>query len=622
MLSPEARTILIDDLRAPAGYQLDAAVATTFTLSLEAAILPALAFVASTVGDAESTSGTLQADPVLLLESIRAATDKMDIFCQAGLISVPTQAPDLAAFMEPMLHQMPRTRSGGLFHPKLWALRFTETNGDAALYRLLILSRNLTLDDSWDVSVRLDSRAVADAPITTNEPLVSLIRELPGSAIHPLDPARAQRVRALAGDLARVQWELPERVESLAFYRGGTGVPDTLRAHAGPVLLISPFITDDAVHTLTPHATRRIAVSREDSLDQLHPDTLEALDSTYVLDPSAEIVQDDDDPTVEGQPVRSVGHSLHAKAYVVDLTRRWTKSALILGSANATAPAFTSNEELLVEFVGPRDMFGINAVLGRTSDGEPSDNHTHTLGGFLVPYLTKGGAAPASQEREDLEFERRLLQVGEIPHVAVVTASEGDVHAVTVTTQRGYPLPEGWAAKLRLLTRPAELREIRTRQPVECHFDAIPTADLTAYVIVTLTNERGHERSATIVANLQGAPRDRWDHVLARQIDTPEKFIRYVLLLLSMDQPHLLAQLALTDASRGAGAGADGVFSPAGLLELVLRNLRHRPQAILDLNKLMRRLNKTEEGRTRIPPEVARLWPQIIKAARARKGAL
>lgn len=621
MLSPEARTTLLDDLRPPAGYHLDAAVATTFTLSLEAALLPALAFVASTVGDAESAGDVQRADPVLLLESIRAATDKVDIFCQAGLISVPTQAPDLAAFMEPMLHQMPRGRKGGLFHPKLWALRFRETNGEGVAYRLLVLSRNLTLDDSWDISVRLDSRAVADTPVPGNEPLANLLRDLPGDSIHSLTAERANRVRGLADDVARVRWELPERVESLAFHRGRSGVPDIMDT-CGPVLIISPFITDDVVRTLTPNASRRIVVSRDSSLDQLQPETLEQLHATYVLDPSAEIVQNDDDPTSEDRPARSVGRTLHAKAYVVDLTRRWSKSALIVGSANATGPAFSLNEELLVEFVGPRDVFGIDAVLGRTEDGVPSNNHQSALGGFLVSYSTDGGATPSSVDREEQEFERQLLKIGTIPHLVSVTASDGGHHDVSVTTQRPYPLPQGWSAKLRLLTRPAELREVPAGKRIECHFDAISTPDLTAYVIVTLTNEKGYEHSATIVAALQGAPQDRWDHVLARQIDTPDKFLRYVLLLLSMDQPHLVAQLAMTDTKRDGGSDLAGTFGAAGLLELVLHNLRHRPTAILDLDKLMHRLSKTKEGRSRIPPEVARLWPQIMKAAQTSKDSL
>lgn len=619
MLSPESRTVLLDDLRPPAGYRLDAAVATTYTLSLEAALLPALAFAASSVGDAASADEVQRADPVLLLESIRAAASKVDIFCQAGLISVPQRAPDLAAFMEPMLHQIPRTQRGGLFHPKIWALRFQQVGGEAHSYRLLILSRNLTLDDSWDVAVRLDSRGMADAPRTANEPLASLIRDLPSGTLHHLDSEREQRVRRLAADLARVDWELPHGVEGVEFHRGGRGIPKSLKTH-GRVLIISPFITDDITGVVSPNARARTVVSRKESLDQLSPDALMQLSGTYILDPSAELSHpEDNEGERPDQPTRSLGRTLHAKAYIVDHTKQWAKSSLILGSTNATAPGFTINEELLVEFLGHRDLLGIDATLGRREDGLSLHPQSSPFGAFLAPYSTDGGASPSAEEREDREFEQRLLAIGEIPHTVRIVASEGDVHQLSLTSQQPYCLPDGWHGTLHLLTRSAELRKADPGKPIDLRFDDIPTADLTAYVIVTLTSPNGHERSATLVADLKGAPRDRWDHVLARQIDTPDKFMRYMLLLLSLDQPHLLTQLALPDSTGANAFRGDEALGAPGLLELVLRNLRHRPSAILDLDKLMRRLERTQEGRSRIPSEVVRLWPQIIKAARARK---
>jgi len=43
----------------------------------------------------------------------------------------------------------------GVFHPKVWALRFIA--GDGAIgYRVLCLSRNLTFDRCWDTVVTLD----------------------------------------------------------------------------------------------------------------------------------------------------------------------------------------------------------------------------------------------------------------------------------------------------------------------------------------------------------------------------------------------------------------------------------------------------------------------------------
>ena len=74
MLKPEDRELLVDAIRPDPGYELDHALITTYTLSLDAllAIPLALTFHAWS-GDAEQGDGdgkkTL--DPVALLEALR-----------------------------------------------------------------------------------------------------------------------------------------------------------------------------------------------------------------------------------------------------------------------------------------------------------------------------------------------------------------------------------------------------------------------------------------------------------------------------------------------------------------------------------------------------------------------
>ena len=68
---------------------------------------------------------------------------------------------------------------------------------------------------------------------------------------------------------------------------------------------------------------------------------------------------------------------LHAKCYVVDAG--W-KSHVFTGSANATEAAFNGNVEFLVELVGPRSKFGIDALFrredGKTCLGDVLDEFT------------------------------------------------------------------------------------------------------------------------------------------------------------------------------------------------------------------------------------------------------
>lgn len=83
---------VLDLLALPdAGFRLERAVATTFTLHLTA-LLP----VPLGLAGADLNSST---DPLSVLQAVRNYSDRIDVFCQAGHVSVPSQRNDLLAFL-------------------------------------------------------------------------------------------------------------------------------------------------------------------------------------------------------------------------------------------------------------------------------------------------------------------------------------------------------------------------------------------------------------------------------------------------------------------------------------------------------------------------------------------
>ena len=64
MLAPKDRTLLLEALRPPAGYRLDVAVCTTYSLDLMAMLVAPLAF---TFFDWEDDDGEPTRDPNALL---------------------------------------------------------------------------------------------------------------------------------------------------------------------------------------------------------------------------------------------------------------------------------------------------------------------------------------------------------------------------------------------------------------------------------------------------------------------------------------------------------------------------------------------------------------------------
>src|SRR5438034_8824379 len=103
MLEPEVRQLLLDALRPPAGYELDQAVGTTYSLDLMSLLAAPLGFA---LFDREAADGRLIADPISLIEAVRRSADRIDIFCQAGQIAVPSEHRAIMTYLESSIHQV------------------------------------------------------------------------------------------------------------------------------------------------------------------------------------------------------------------------------------------------------------------------------------------------------------------------------------------------------------------------------------------------------------------------------------------------------------------------------------------------------------------------------------
>lgn len=597
-LAPQNRVVLLDDLRPPEGFIFDAAVATTFTLGLNAALLPPLGFSSHSL-----RSNTI--DPVSTMEAIRRAASSIDIFCQAGMVAVPRSAPTLLAFVEPMIHQVTAPRRG-LFHPKVWCVRYRDD--DARLtHRVLVLSRNITEDRTWDVSLRLDQAGTSDIALDANRGLTDLIRSLPDRTTRPMDRARAQRVRALADDLQLVEWEKPEGVSDLTFHLYDDGYPSL--PPPLPELVVSPFLDDDGLTELLKVTSRAAVVSRIEALEGLSATTLKRLEA-YVMDPGF-VVEDDLDAysPVEGEAAvrpeqaSSLLTGLHAKFFVTYEPSRWSRRRLFMGSANATRAAFTGNTELLVELEGHRDLFGREAML------DPERG----FGALVMPYTATGGQEPTAQDEEERELERHLRRVAAIHHTVTVQPPEshdGDF-LLEITSEKEYRLPMGWTIELELLTLPGRTRRPEPGAPVREMLAGVKTEDVTPFLVVRLRSEH-LSADSVILAELVGDPPDRLDVILAKQIDSPEKFMRFVLLLLSLGDPSMLADL--TGSGGGDGSGEFAILGERGLLEMILRALAVRPEVLDDIGSLVERMRQTEVGRSQLPEGFDDLWAEVEKA--------
>ncbi len=600
MLAPDERAVLLDALRPPPGAVLDAGVATTFTLDFAAALVPPLAFAAAELSE---TGGSIAA-----LQCLRACSDRLDIFHQAGQIAVPARASGLLAFLEPMVHAVRRPRPGHLFHPKVWFLRYTDLDSAEPHFRLLCLTRNLTQDRSWDAVVRLDGTA-ALRPTAGNRPLSDLIRALPGLAVTPLPNARLERLEALAQDARRIEWEHPVDVDEIAFHLLGIpGSRSTFDFSGRRHLVISPFLTDTGLDRVAPESSDVTVISRPESFDQLQAATLKRL-NRFVLTalPANDSAAIDTDAPEQSAAADPLPFGLHAKIIVVE---RGHQAYVHLGSANATDAAFDGNVEFVIVMNGSRSRLGIDALAGPDGPLRP----------FLEEYDCDGDAAPDPDDEEGRLLEGLLRDLAEVRFVVAVSEAQTAGNETTVTTSydlavtsRGpLRLPSGVRVTAELLTVPGDARPLPSSAALDVAFTNVQLADVTPFLALRLEAPSGLKAATVVRATILDDPAGRLDHVLARYVDTPEKFLRFLALLLGLEAGPLSGlDSAGTD---GVGSEFSRFASGGGILEAVLRALADSPRLIVDLDRLVSSLGRTPEGQAVLPPGFADLWRTVMGA--------
>ena len=196
-------------------------------------------------------------------------------------------------------------------------LRFLDRSQEPS-FRLLVLSRNLTADRSWDTILWLDGR-LERRPIETNAPLARFVAALPGLTVTELPLGRRAELAALAEELNRVHWELPDGVRGTRFHPIGLpgSPPFPVEEHFSGYrkLAISPFVRDGAIRRLLRprDGQKAVLVSRGEELATLQPTSLDHLD-VYELDPTAILSADD----VEEDTSQTFLTHLHAKIFAVE----------------------------------------------------------------------------------------------------------------------------------------------------------------------------------------------------------------------------------------------------------------------------------------------------------------
>ena len=597
MLSPDDRTLLADLLQPPPGHRLEHAIATTFTLDMTALLTVPLGFAGSDL--------VAERNQVALLHAVREYSDRIDVFCQRGMIRVPSKPNALLAFLEEIIHPVGVTRSGTLFHPKIWLLRFSsdsefDTGHDGHAFRLICGSRNLTFDRSWDAAIVLEGRE-QKRRFAVNNPLCDLLRSLPVRS-GGLGTSRSGRLTDTIDRLSNVEWDRLEGVPGdgqwLQFHVLGRGSTRRVDLSGKRTLIVSPFLNGKGLKRFGDSESLMV-ISRSDQFDALDQE-----DRARLAGPESMLFTLDDDAAIRDLEDEDTGlkwelSGLHAKLYAFE---RGHYTHVMVGSANATDAGWAGNDEFLVEIVGRRSEFGIDTLIGPDSPFRK----------LLVPHSF--GEFMTDDPEADLQrrLEQELRDLASIEFRASISGDEMQGWSQSVSTESPLvtSVPDA-RISLALVTLPSSGARQLVEGKVAVEWQLAGVEQATPFVTVEL--ECGPVRVSTIVlARLLGGPEDRVDRVLAAQFADKESFLQFVALLLAIagDDSSIVFESILADA------GSSGMWrsDSAGLLEVLLRALSRSPASIDDVARLVERLKSTQVGRTKFPEGWEELWEAVLHA--------
>jgi hypothetical protein len=607
MLEPDDRQLLVDALRPPEGADFDLAVATTFTLDLDALLVAPLAFALYDW----ATDADGRPDPLALLEALRRHADRLTVFCQAGEIGFRNDYRPLLVLVEDSVVPVAAPSPHGIFHPKLWVLRFVDADGRRS-YRVLVPSRNLTFDRSWDSLLVLEGEP-SPAPVEGAEPLADLVATLPELATQSVPERRRNEVLALAEELRSVRFAPPEGFDRLVFHPMGLGAGSPLRSAYDRALVVSPFVTAGTLSRLASTGSGHVLVSDPDALAGIGRTGLDGFQQTFVLTSAALPGDDQSGPggTSGGAVGRPELDGLHAKLYLLERGRR---ASLYIGSANATDAAFNTNVELLVELTAPRDQLTIDELLEVPETG----TSFRTLLEEHRP-IDDAPAERTAAEQLVVDLDRLQRVLGQLHYTLELSpAAGGEDLRATLTAVGELPASVADLSVLEIwpITRggghAVPLRQENGQLVAE--LGRLSTDGVTAFLAIRAELERDDLREETtfvVTASLDGAPAGRAERVLTSMLRDPDALLRYLLLLLADAELDLQA---LLDAMSADGFGARTGFiervTPP-LLETMLRALTNDPNRLDHVARLVADLRSTEEGSALLPDGFEDVWGPI-----------
>ena len=594
-------------LAPPAGYHLDFAVGTTYSLDLDALVGASLA-----LGLSEETDSEIINNPVCLLEALRSTGDKVVLFCEGGQIHLPNKATPLYVLLEKMVFAVNTVKKHGItaypsFHPKFWLIRYKNNEGRIK-YRVIILSRNLTFDRSWDITYYMDG-FVAENPSNKNEPVCDFLRYLVSQL--PSDENgrnKTKEIRNMIRELPGIIFETPEK----EFY-DFEFIPNGVRKASGgfysfdetelfrdtfhEIMIISPFLSGGIIKKFNDRNkwslikdARYVLITRETSLSSLKPEDA----SNFKIYTMRDSVIDGETAISDGmQEIRK--QDIHAKVYMI---RKYALTDLYLGSLNASRNAVYGNIEFMICLRSKNRYLNIDRLtsdlFGNKEDGSDNPFQEITLKNAII----------AEADEIDESMGDVIKVINRSGHSAVIRAEEDGSYSANI--HFGACDTKGFHVVISpLLSRKDEdFSENIT-------FTNLTVTQLSEFYVVSVSDGE-HIKERVLIIPTEGMPENREKEIISSVVCDRDCFYRYIAFLLGDD-----AILSMLETNSSEGYLADSEkwqmnYHVPALYEKMLQTAASNSEKFKGIEYLIKSIS--DDGI--IPEDFVKLFEKFKKAVK------
>ncbi|WP_027964547.1 phospholipase D family protein [Halalkalibacillus halophilus] len=548
-------------LHPPEGYRVEFAVANTYSLDLETLIGFPIALNMS----AEMNKTVLN-DPLSIIEGIRQSSERLAVFCQGGqMLNSGRENRSIFGLLEDNVFEVNLEDQQKSFHPKIWLIKFVNEANESR-YRLIVLSRNMTFDRSWDMAVALEGKRTEQNAGPDTEPLINLLTFLKSSiSSHP----KSQAIQSIIEELPYIEFDAEDKhIKDMNFLPLGIETNQSevgeLFSYYHQMLIVSPFLSKSMLEKLmklklTDENMKNILITRRTELSELPSNAFDHFD-VYVI---KETIIDGEEMISEGLELPDL-QEIHAKLYV---KRKYNIFNFYVGSANCSNNAFHGNVEFLLNFQYKRWGFKfdelIEELLGEDHKFQPFE---------------KVEEIPVQEEVETPIKDRLADEVRRLSNLhsqATVTATENQ-YELLIEFDDFVPHFDMTISPL-LSKASAQLKEKVT-------FHQLDLLELGEFYLVRV--ESGGERVERIIKiDTFGIPPNRNQKIYQHLIKDSNYFLQYISYLLADD-------FLLTSLEDKHLSGLENDFQSKQdyipvIYEKMLRTAYYSPEKLADIEEIM-----------------------------------